>query len=239
MKNSQFITQKDNLDHLERQAFTLRKRLTENQFSIKEIGEVFPLSININKLNGTIYLNPVGEQLVHMESEEVAQLGMQFWQDYFEPERFKKSIQYILKHWRKVQNGQPLTYWNEVRDKRKSSHNYSLYSNTMIVVDHSEAFRILVLSLPVHQLGLTNRKVTRLLEEHEMVEKYFKQFQQLTEREKEIINLLVRGYNNPQVGEQLFIARTTVETHRKNINRKLGFSSYFQLLRFAQAFDLV
>jgi len=64
-------------------------------------------------------------------------------------------------------------------------------------------------------------------------------FQSLTNREIEIIKVLVQGYNNPQIAQRLFISRYTVEQHRKNINRKLDIHSYSQLFEYALAFDLV
>ena len=65
------------------------------------------------------------------------------------------------------------------------------------------------------------------------------QFDRLTIREKQIIQLLARDYNSPQIAKLLFISRSTVAQHRKNINRKLGIQSFGQLYYYALAFDLV
>lgn len=65
------------------------------------------------------------------------------------------------------------------------------------------------------------------------------QFDSLTIREKQIIQLLARDYNSPQIAKLLFISRATVAQHRKNINKKLGISSFGQLYYYALAFDLV
>ncbi|MEM1406899.1 MAG: helix-turn-helix transcriptional regulator [Bacteroidota bacterium] len=65
------------------------------------------------------------------------------------------------------------------------------------------------------------------------------QFDSLTTRERQIIQLLARDYNSPQIAHLLFISRATVAQHRKNINRKLGISSFGQLYYYALAFDLV
>ena len=75
-------------------------------------------------------------------------------------------------------------------------------------------------------------------------QEYFRQdhkkaYDSLTCREVEIMKLLVKDYNNPQVAEKLFISRYTVEQHRKNINKKLGIRSYSKLFQYALAFDLV
>lgn len=55
----------------------------------------------------------------------------------------------------------------------------------------------------------------------------------LTEREKEIIQLIAKEYSNAQIGETLFISERTVETHRKNIFRKAGAKTVVGLIKFA------
>jgi two-component system, NarL family, nitrate/nitrite response regulator NarP len=44
----------------------------------------------------------------------------------------------------------------------------------------------------------------------------------LTERERQVLNLVVLGYTNAQIAEQLHISLGTVKNHSKNIYRKLN-----------------
>ena len=55
----------------------------------------------------------------------------------------------------------------------------------------------------------------------------------LSEREREIFGLIVRGNSSQQIAASLFISIKTVETHRANINRKLGAHSTGDLVRLA------
>lgn len=55
----------------------------------------------------------------------------------------------------------------------------------------------------------------------------------LTEREQTILLQLASGKSNKEVGLALDISVRTVETHRKNIKRKLGISSTAGLTRYA------
>ena len=52
----------------------------------------------------------------------------------------------------------------------------------------------------------------------------------ITEREKEIILLILKGYSNDQIAKELFISITTVKTHNMNIFKKLGVSSRYNLI---------
>ena len=55
----------------------------------------------------------------------------------------------------------------------------------------------------------------------------------LTEREQEIVKLIVKEFANKQIADKLFISERTVETHRKNIFRKTNTSSLVGLVKFA------
>jgi len=44
----------------------------------------------------------------------------------------------------------------------------------------------------------------------------------LSQREKEIIELIGKGNNSYQIAELLFISKSTVDTHRRNITKKLA-----------------
>jgi two-component system nitrate/nitrite response regulator NarL len=55
----------------------------------------------------------------------------------------------------------------------------------------------------------------------------------LSRREKEILGLIGRGKTSHQIADQLFIGKSTVDTHRKNMIRKLGLNGAGELLRYA------
>jgi len=55
----------------------------------------------------------------------------------------------------------------------------------------------------------------------------------LSRREQEILVLISRGLSSQRIGQTLYISKHTVETHRKNILRKLDFNSSTELVKFA------
>ena len=65
---------------------------------------------------------------------------------------------------------------------------------------------------------------------------YFNNFSQkllndgVTNRERDIIRLLVLNYSSKEIAEKLFISSNTVDTHRRNILKKLNISSTGELL---------
>ena len=61
----------------------------------------------------------------------------------------------------------------------------------------------------------------------------------LTEREREVLRLLVQGRSNKEIGRDLQIAEDTVKTHVKHIMAKLGVQSRTQAVLYAMRFGLV
>lgn len=61
----------------------------------------------------------------------------------------------------------------------------------------------------------------------------------LTPRELEILKLISIGKSTKEISRFLFISERTVETHRKNINRKTGSGSAAELINWARKNDLI
>lgn len=55
----------------------------------------------------------------------------------------------------------------------------------------------------------------------------------LTDRELEILKLIVQEMNNAEIADKLFISERTVETHRKNMIRKFNSKSIIGLIKYA------
>jgi len=55
----------------------------------------------------------------------------------------------------------------------------------------------------------------------------------LSKREKEVLYLISKGHSSVKIAEKLFISKTTVDTHRKNMCRKLGINGNNALLQYA------
>jgi DNA-binding NarL/FixJ family response regulator len=61
----------------------------------------------------------------------------------------------------------------------------------------------------------------------------------LTDRERQILILVVEGYSNKQIAEKLFVSPKTVDNHRAKIMAKLGRHDVIGLVKYALASGLV
>jgi RNA polymerase sigma factor (sigma-70 family) len=55
----------------------------------------------------------------------------------------------------------------------------------------------------------------------------------LSERERQVLELVAEGLTNPQIGEQLGISHKTVARHRERVMNKLNLHSSTELVKFA------
>lgn len=61
----------------------------------------------------------------------------------------------------------------------------------------------------------------------------------LTPRELEIIQCIIKHYSNKQIADTLFISERTVETHRKNIYRKTHTKGEASLIQFVREHNIL
>ena len=61
----------------------------------------------------------------------------------------------------------------------------------------------------------------------------------LTQREKEVLNLIAEGYTNHQIADKLFISPHTIDSHRKNLLNKFEVKNTAALINSAVKFNLL
>jgi two-component system, NarL family, response regulator NreC len=62
---------------------------------------------------------------------------------------------------------------------------------------------------------------------------------ELTDREREVMYLLVNGLSNQEISEQLVVSPSTVQSHRAHIFQKLGVETTVDLVRYAIRHGLI
>jgi DNA-binding NarL/FixJ family response regulator len=64
-------------------------------------------------------------------------------------------------------------------------------------------------------------------------------YERLTDREREVFQLVVEGKTNAEIGELLFISAKTVDNHRTRLMEKLGLHSAAEVIRYAARHKLL
>lgn len=85
----------------------------------------------------------------------------------------------------------------------------------------------------------SNEVMSIMFEKVKKDKKIEKEINPLTERELEILILIVQELSSEEIAEKLFISRRTVDTHRKHILQKTKSKTIVSLIKFAFRNDLV
>lgn len=61
----------------------------------------------------------------------------------------------------------------------------------------------------------------------------------ITEREREILQLIAEGFTNKEIAERLVLSPSTIHSHRTNLMHKLNLSSRHELVQYARSHGLL
>jgi len=88
-------------------------------------------------------------------------------------------------------------------------------------------------------LGLIGKVFKQVFDPVTKSEETWLKFQSLTKQEKRILRLITKGYATPEISDLLFISKHTVQTHRKNIFKKLDTNKIGDLVHFSMVLELL
>ncbi len=106
------------------------------------------------------------------------------------------------------------------------------YNQYAIKAIRAAAFDFLVKPVDIDELRDALERFCKCEEEKKVTElpqKLSKKYL-LTRREVEIVEFIAQGKTSKEIGEILFISKTTVDTHRRNILGKTGQKSILELI---------
>ena len=129
-----------------------------------------------------------------------------------------------------------LTMYNKsslVEEVKKQGGNAYLLKNSS-VSDLIEAFESILLDSHFY-LGKGTKTAIEITSDFE--DDFIKKLR-LTKREREIVREVVKGRSVPQIAEELCISNYTVETHKKNIFKKLNIHTSIDLINFVKDHEI-
>ncbi len=102
------------------------------------------------------------------------------------------------------------------------------YNQYAIKAIKNGAFDYLLKPIDIDELAETLRRYQQLHRYEALMEMPL--FSCLSGREKEVLQLVIRGFSSRQIAEKLFVSKSTVDSHRKNILEKTGANKLSDLI---------
>lgn len=224
------------LDNQHQNLIMYDKMLSSNEMTFEEAGKMTPQIFHHSDDNFNYqYLNKQGCDWFCMTCVQVVEMEGCFLQKFYHPDtllfEFPK-IKQFFNH-----NGEDVVYSNYQQIFNPAIQAYSV---CLVFIKKCRVLSgYICITQPIEKDLNISKKLNRIIAEEQFKKNHSKDFDDLTLRESQILKLLAEGLNNPEISDQLFISRRTVEQHRKNINRKLHVHNFKDILSYAYAFDLV
>lgn len=221
---------------------TLSGMINNAVAEIAAIADKLPGVVIIHNLNGTVvWMSAKGLKELDVALVELsAMTPEQYYEVYFNEDDAKDYVPKILGLLERNNDDEYLTYFQQVRLSDHDDWKWYMSSTKILLRDEvGKPVLTVTMSSPIDAMHHMTAKASRLLEENNFLRNNLSTFAKLTAREREVLSLMALGKTSAESAEQLFIAQTTVETHRKNIKQKLKTNSYYEICQYARAFDLV
>jgi DNA-binding CsgD family transcriptional regulator len=112
-------------------------------------------------------------------------------------------------------------------------------SSAKLKINEKEtSHNIVIFTYDLALLGDGKEQLYLVLKNLDFLKKNYCKASLLTKREIEIMVLLANGKTSIEIGNELFISNHTVNTHRKNITKKLKTKNISELIKYTTAFDI-
>ena len=220
----------------------LKERLQECIAEIEHVSRHIPNTLAIHDLiNGTVvWMSDRGLRALGVEAEQIIGRHIKEYHHlYFDPHDAEDYVPKIAGLLERNNDDEVITYFEQVRINGNTDFTWHMSSVKILLKDAEDRpVYAISSSLPMDAMHHMTLKASRLLEENNFLRQNYQTFAELSAREREILKFMALGKSSADTAEDLFISVGTVDTHRKNIKKKLKTQSYFQLCMYARAFDL-
>lgn len=207
---------------------------------LKQVCDAYPnlLTITDFATYNIYYANSMASDFLGIEKDKIETIGMQFCANFLQPENNHLSAAEVafFENPDNYQNQYEFIYF------AKTSKNWKwLYSCAQIAAFQKDG--------TPRYIFTTFCDINNIVKEEEIVleetsaEKIgtltpkWELYQKLTDREKEILHYISKEHTTPEIAEQLFIGKATVDSHRKHLLKKLNVKNALGLAKYAIYFD--
>lgn len=194
---------------------------------------------NIRDFN-VVYMSPRGYKPLNVTLEEIIAMGGEYHTRFFNQEDAKDYVPKLAGMLERNNNEEIVSFFQQVRPSEQADWQWHLSSIKIFMWDdEGQPLLTLTIAMPIDPQHHITSKVERLLEENNFLRRQKDLFAALTRREKQILALMARDKTSLDISKELFLSEETVKTHRRNIKKKIAAQNQYDVIKFAQAFDII
>lgn len=187
-----------------------------------------------------VYMSSAGLKGLGITMEELSKMHGSFHKKFFnnmEMTELLEKMEILLKT---KDATETFAFFQQVKLKDQESPVWFIGSVRIFQQDEDgNPTHVVCCVFPVEQMKHIPNKAERLLAESNFFRKNLEKFNSLGKRAREVLRLVALGKSSAEIANELSISVDTVNTHRKNIKKKLNISTNYEFTEYAHAFDLI
>ncbi len=185
-----------------------------------------------------VYMSPAGLKELEITLDNLREMGSEYNRRFFNAEQ---SLEYVPELFAQLraEPDKAFTFFQQASAAGREWKWYLSSIHVLLKGDDGQPLFCLTIAQHIDPVSHLTPKVARMLEEQVFIKAHRHLFDELGDREKTVLQLLALGSTNTEIAAELNISVATVETHRKNIRRKLHVTTNAELGKYAMAFDLI
>lgn len=221
---------------------SIRQEIIQKLTAFETIADELPVYIVLDLRKMSVaYMSFKGLELLGITLEEIRQLGSAYHTKFFNADDVSfylpKSKEALLGT---MSSSRWFSYFQQVTTGENKVFEWYLSASRIFAYDEAgDPLLSLTFALPLDPNHHLAEKAERLMEENLMLKDNYQRFASLTKREKELLRYIAAGETAGETSSRTFISEKTINTHRRNIKRKLGAKTQYDIIKFAQAFNIV
>ncbi len=221
---------------------TLQERIDQRIKASIPYFEQIPGVVIIHYLNPStvIYMTAAGLQQLGVTNEELQAMGTEYYSRYFNPEDAADYVPKVLGMLERNNDSETVSFFQQVRNNESGEWGW-FCSGTRIFMHDDEGKPLLTITvaLPIDARHYFLNKIERLAEENRFLRENQHLYATLSKREKQILRMMAEDKKSQDIAQSLYLSEETVKTHRRNIKKKIKAQNHYEVVKFAQAFNLV
>ncbi|MDQ8005806.1 MAG: helix-turn-helix transcriptional regulator [Pedobacter sp.] len=215
--------------------------LPEKLEALKLVADDLPVPIIVQSVldHSVVYMNKVGLGILGVDLKEMQAINpREYVTRYFNIDDDKDYAEKINKRLQEMSEN-TTSFFQQVKSKDGTWELYASNTKVFMKNERGDVTHLVTTASPLDPEHHITIKINRLMDDVRFLRNNALVFGKLSVREVEVLKLMALGLSSSEIAEQLFIALATVETHRRNIRKKLSLKNNYDAVKFAHAFNLL
>lgn len=222
----------------------MTQNLKEKLKIFSTCADLMPGVVVIHKLSpeefSTVYMSSRGLEQLGVSLEELKNMGPEYHEKFFNNDDMEDFMIKLRKLLESKDENETFTFFQQVKLKDRKEWVWHIGSVRIFHKDEDDnPTHTVTVVFPVDRMKHIENKAERLLAENKFFKENLNKYLSLGQRGKEVLRLVALGKSSIEIAKELNISVDTVNTHRKNLKRKLSISNTFEFMEYAQAYDLI